>query len=61
MPLLQSLSAEQVPLQFVGPHVYGAHDCVCTPGHAPAPSHAAASVAVPPVHEALRHEVELPG
>ena len=57
-PAVQSESATQLPLQAVAPHVNGAHVCVCTPGHEPAPLHEAASVAVPPAQEGVRHETD---
>src|SRR5438445_163671 len=57
-PAVQSESATQSPLQAVAPHVNGAHVCVCTPGHEPAPLHEAASVAVPPAQEGVRHETD---
>ena len=58
---MQSESALQLPLHAIGPHVNGAHICVWTAGQEPAPLHAAPSVAVPPVQDGLRQEVELPG
>ena len=45
----------------LGPQVNGAHVCVCTAGHAPAPLQDSANVAVPPVQDGLRHAIELPG
>ena len=48
-------------LHAAGPQLKGAHVCVCRAGQVPAPSHDAASVAVPPAQEALRQETELPG
>jgi hypothetical protein len=61
LPGLQSVSALQLPAHDVGPQVNGVQSCVWTGGHAPAPLQPAASVAVLPVHEAARQEVELPG
>jgi len=61
VPFAQSESALQLPLHAAGPQLKGAHVCVCRAGQVPAPSHEAASVAVPPAQEALRQETELPG
>ena len=61
LPAVQSESALQLPLHALGPHENGAHVCVWTAGQAPAPSHEAARVAVPPAQEGLRQEVESPG
>ena len=61
LPAVQSESASQSPLHALGPHENGAHVCVWTAGQAPAPSHEAARVAVPPAQEGLRQEVESPG
>jgi len=61
VPFAQSESALQLPLHAAGPQLKGAHVCVWRAGQAPAPSHEAASVAVPPAQEALRQETELPG
>jgi hypothetical protein len=55
------VSTVQSPAQAVAPHENGAHGCVRTAGQAPAPSQAAASVAVPEAHEAARHAVVAPG
>ena len=61
VPLEQSESALQLPVHAVGPQLKGAHVCVWRAGQAPAPSHEAASVAIPPVQEGSRQEMELPG
>jgi hypothetical protein len=61
VPLEQSESALQLPVHAVGPQLKGAHVCVWRAGQAPAPSHEAASVAIPPAQEGLRQEMELPG
>ena len=61
VPLEQSESALQLPVHAVGPQLKGAHVCVWSAGQAPAPSHEAPSVAIPPVQEGSRQEMELPG
>jgi hypothetical protein len=61
LPAGQSESALQLPAQAVGPQENGVQFWVWTGGHDPAPLHDAASVAVVPVQDGVRHEVELPG
>jgi hypothetical protein len=53
--------AEQPPAQTVPAQVFGEQLTVWTAGQAPAPLQVAASVAVPPVQLADRHDAALPG
>ena len=52
---MQSVSTAQLPRHAVAPQTNGAHDCVTTAGHEPAPVQLAAAVATPLAHEAARH------
>jgi hypothetical protein len=49
--------AEQPPAHMVPEQVFGAQFTVCRAGQAPLPLQLAASVAVPPVQLAARHDV----
>jgi hypothetical protein len=49
-------ASEQPPAQIVPPHAFGAQSTVSAFGHMPLPSQAAASVAVPAVQAASRHD-----
>jgi hypothetical protein len=60
-PGAQSRSAEHDPRHAVAPQTYGAHACVCAEGQWPPPSQAAASVATPAAHDALRQLAAAPG
>jgi hypothetical protein len=64
--LLQKNCAPQSPspahdaLHAVAPHAYAEHATMDAVGHAPLPSHSAASTALPIVQEASRHVTSLP-
>jgi hypothetical protein len=60
-PAGQSESALQLPAQAAGPQENGVQSWVCGGGHDPEPSQDAARVAVVPVQEGARQEIELPG
>ena len=58
---MQGWELEQPPEQMSPAHVLGAQVTVWLAGHAPLPSHEAATVATPLVQLSERHEVVLPG
>jgi hypothetical protein len=54
---MQSASVVHEPLQDVPPQTYGSQACTVGDRQLPAPSQVVALVAVPPLQEALPHEV----
>jgi hypothetical protein len=57
---MQSVSAAQLTLHEVAPHVYAPHDLGTSP-QLPEPSHALTCFSVPELHVAAPHEVLPPG